>query len=80
MCFLFWNFENVNSILMAEDKREIINKKCALFIKRFVERSKRKYRHSMLSFLSSLPISVLHVPDTEANKFYDINHPVLMLR
>ena len=31
-------------------------------------------RHSMLSFLSSLPISVLHILDTEVNKFYDRNH------
>ena len=31
-------------------------------------------RHSMLSFLSSLPISVLRILDTEANKFYDKNH------
>ena len=31
-------------------------------------------RHSMLSFLSSLPISVLRNLDTEANKFYDRNH------
>ena len=31
-------------------------------------------RHSTLSFLSSLPISVLRVLDTEANKFYDRNH------
>ena len=31
-------------------------------------------RHSMLSFLSSLPISVLRVLDTEHNKFYDRNH------
>ena len=31
-------------------------------------------RHSMLSFLSSLPISVLCILDTEANKFYDRNH------
>ena len=31
-------------------------------------------RHSMLSFLSSLPISVLLTLDTEANKFYDRNH------
>ena len=31
-------------------------------------------RHSMLSFLSSLPISVLRILDTEANKFYDRNH------
>ena len=30
-------------------------------------------RHSML-FLSSLPISVLRILDTEANKFYDRNH------
>ena len=28
-------------------------------------------RHYMLSYLSSLPISVLHNLDTEANKFYD---------
>ena len=31
-------------------------------------------RHSMLSFLSSLPNSVLRILDTEANKFYDRNH------
>ena len=31
-------------------------------------------RHSMLSFLSSLPISVLRILDTLANKFYDRNH------
>ena len=31
-------------------------------------------RHSMLSVLSSLPISVLRILDTEANKFYDRNH------
>ena len=31
-------------------------------------------RHSMLSFLSSLPISVLRILVTEANKFYDRNH------
>ena len=31
-------------------------------------------RHSMLSFLSSLPISVLRILDNEANKFYDRNH------
>ena len=28
-------------------------------------------RHSMLSFLSSLPVSILRILDTEANKFYD---------
>ena len=31
-------------------------------------------RHCMLSFLSSLPISVLRILATEANKFYDRNH------
>ena len=31
-------------------------------------------RHSMLSFLSSLPFSVLRILDTEVNKFYDRNH------
>ena len=31
-------------------------------------------RHSMLSFLSSLPISVLRIFDIEVNKFYDRNH------
>ena len=31
-------------------------------------------RHSMLSFLSSLPISVLRILGTEDNKFYDRNH------
>ena len=36
-------------------------------------------RHSMLSFLSSLPISVLRILDTEANKFYDRNHRCTML-
>ena len=32
--------------------------------------------HAMLSFLSSLPISVLRVLETEANKFHDRNHPL----
>ena len=31
-------------------------------------------RHSILSFISSLPISVLRILDTEAYKFYDRNH------
>ena len=31
-------------------------------------------RHTMISFFSSLPISVLRVLDTEDNKFYDRNH------
>ena len=31
-------------------------------------------RHSMLCSLSSLPISVIRILDTKANKFYDRNH------
>ena len=31
-------------------------------------------RHTRLSFLSSLPIPVLHILDIEANRFYDENH------
>ena len=31
-------------------------------------------RHSMRSYLSSLPIAVLRSLDTEANRFYDGNH------
>ena len=31
-------------------------------------------QHAMLSFLSSLPILVLHILDTEDNRFYDRNH------
>ena len=31
-------------------------------------------RHSILSFLSSLPTLVLRILDTKANKFYDRNH------
>ena len=31
-------------------------------------------RHAILSFLSSLPTSVLRILDTEPNKFYDRNH------
>ena len=31
-------------------------------------------RHSMLSYLSSLPIAVLRSLETEANRFYDRNH------
>ena len=36
-------------------------------------------RHSMLSFLSSLPISVLRSLDTEAYKFYDRSIVALLL-
>ena len=31
-------------------------------------------RHTMLSFLSSLPVAVLPFVDSEANRIYDRNH------
>ena len=31
-------------------------------------------RHAMISFLSSLPVAVFRIVDTEANRFYDRNH------
>ena len=37
-------------------------------------RKKGNGKRKKLSFLSSLPISVLRILDTEANKFYDRNH------
>ena len=44
--------------------------------KRAVKRSNTS-RHSMLSFLSSLPISILRILVTEAKKFYDRNHQLV---
>ena len=76
--FLSWKFENVN----LDRIRKKGNSKRK---KRAVKRSNTSLkdlskvledhgRHSMLSFLSSLPISVLRILDTEANKFYDRNY------
>ena len=45
-------------------------------LKDLSQECKGNSRHSMLSFLSSLPISVLRVLGTEANNFYDTNHPL----
>ena len=80
MCFLSWKFENVNLDRMVKGKKGNGKRK-----QRTVKRSNTSLkdlskvledhgRHSMLSFLSSLPISVLRILDTEANKFYDRNH------
>ena len=79
-CFLSWKFENVNLDRMVYGIRVMANGK-----KHAVKRSNTSLKdlskvledhggHSMLSFLSSLPISVLRILDTEANKFYDRNH------
>lgn len=51
-------------------------KRKTISLKNLSKDLKENGRHSMLSFLSSLPISVLRVLDTEANKFYDRNHPL----
>ena len=50
-------------------------KKTNTSLKDLSQELKGNGRHSMLSFLNSLPISVLCVLETEANKFYDRNHP-----
>ena len=49
-------------------------KRTTTSLKDLLEELKGNGRHSMLSFLSSLPISVLFVLETEANKFSDRNH------
>ena len=78
-CFLSWKFKR-------ESRSHGIRKKGnGKWKKRAVKRSNTSLkdlskvledhgRHSMLSFLSSLPISVLRILDTEANKFYDRNY------
>ena len=45
-------------------------------LKCLLQELKENDRHLMLPFLSSLPVSVLHVLETGANKFYDRNHPL----
>ena len=45
-------------------------------LKDLSQKLKGNGRHSMLSYLISLPISVSRVLETEANKFYDRNHPL----
>ena len=45
-------------------------------LKDLLQQLKGNGRHSMLSFLSSQPILVLRNLETEANKFYERNHPL----
>ena len=80
-CFLVWKFEKCKSRSHGIRKKGNGKRK-----KRAVKRSNTSLkdlskvledhgRQSMLSFLSSLPISALRILDTEANKFfYDRNH------
>ena len=57
---------------MAKKKRAV--KTSNISLKDLFKVLEDRGRHSMLSFLSSLPISVLHILDTEAKKFFDRNH------
>ena len=78
--FLSWKFENVNLDRMVSEKGKWQTKeKCAVkrsntSLKDLSKVLEDHGRHSMISFLSSLPISVLRILDTENNKFYDKNH------
>ena len=58
---------------MADEKKRAV-KRSNTSLKDLSKVLENHGRHSMLSFLSSLPISVLRILDTEANKFYDRNH------
>ena len=51
-------------------------KRTTTSLKDLLDELKGNGRHSMLSFSSSLPISVLFVLETEANRFSDRNHPL----
>ena len=69
------NFGISETWLKTKGKR----KKCVVKItntslKHLPQELKGNGRHSMLPFLSSLPISILRVVETEANKFYNRNH------
>ena len=60
---------------MGNDKR----KRCAAMklntsLNDLAAKLREHERHSMLSYLSSLPIAVLRSLGTEANRFYDRNH------
>ena len=55
-------------------RKNCANKQANTTIKCLCNVLKDHARHSMLYFLSSLPISVLRGLDTEANKFYDSTH------
>ena len=60
---------------MGNDKR----KRCAAMklntsLNNLEAKLREHGRHSMLSYLCSLPIAVLRSLDTEANRFYDRNH------
>ena len=58
---------------MANEKKHAV-KRSNISLKDLSKVLEDHGRHTMLSFLSSLPISVLRILDTKANKFYNRNH------
>ena len=75
--FFFWNVKDVKVDLMVNVKMVTLSAKtCAekrinISLKDLSIALNIHRRHSLLSFLSSLPISVLRSLELEANKFYD---------
>ena len=55
-------------------RKNCTNKQANITLKCLSKVLKEHRRHSMLSFLSSLSVSVLRSLDTEANKFDDSTH------
>ena len=75
-CFLFWNVKNVNVDLMVNEKCNIKRKICTekriiTSLKYFSIALNHQGWHGLLSFLSSLLISVLRNSELEANKLHD---------
>ena len=78
--FPFWNFGIAKLNLMVWGKKMVIINAKQRATNRLITLSclskvlKDHGRYSILSFLSSLPISGLRCLDTEANKLYDSTH------
>ena len=75
--FLFWNVKNVKVDLMVNVKNGNIKRKICTekrlntSLKDLSLALTNHGQHGLFSFLSSLPISVLHNLELEANKFYN---------
>ena len=78
--FLFWKFPNESIEVMVQEKNGGIKrintavKKSTISLKVLSDILKNHGRHSMLSFLSSLLVSVKCILDDEVKKFYDKGH------
>ena len=73
--FLFWNVKDVKADLMVNVKMAILSKTCTEKTHKYFSKGSfyslnNHGRHGLLSFLSSLPISVLRNLELEAYKFY----------